>query len=561
MAAPMQIGLFAPAAPARMSVAAPERERRQPRPYQEAGIEAIREKLAADRSTLFVCPTGGGKTFVASTYIERHVPEAPVIWLAHREELVDQGIADLSAVVGEYVAKEKADARALGGRLVVASVQTLKGERLDDFRARYARPALIVVDEAHHAVAPSYRKILDAFPDAKVLGLTATPDRADERAMGQVFDSVAFVYEILDAIHDGYLCPVKRLKVNVDAIDLSGVGTVAGDLNQGQLDVVMSLEKVLHGIAEPLIREAGDRRTIVFSTSVENAHRMAEIINRYRPESARAVDGGTDFNLRRRTLADHKAGAYQFLCNVGVLTEGYDDPGVACVAIARPTKSRSLYAQMAGRGLRILDGKPDCLLLDFVGRNGAHKLATALDILGGKYDDEVVAKAREIADREDAGALPTHEALEMAAKEIAAAKAREAAKRARIKAKVDYRTEAVDPFALLHLKPRQDDYAERFGMTATEKQIAALKNAGVDVPENLSRIKASQLLGSVFKRRELGLATFKQLKTLSRYGVTDVNIGFRRASEMIDEIARNGWKLPANLNAREREPGEDDELY
>ena len=558
MTAAAQINLFAAPAPARLVISAPAGgggvPPRTPRPYQERGITAIKDKLTGDRSTLFVCPTGGGKTFVASTYIARHVPMAPVIWLAHREELVDQGIADLGEVVGEFVAKEKADARAIGGRLVVASVQTLKGDRLDDFKARYARPGLIVVDEAHHAVAPSYRKILDAFPDAKVLGLTATPDRADERAMGQVFDSVAFVYEILDAINDGYLCPVVRLRVNIDAIDLSGVGTVAGDLNQGELDAAMSVEEVLHGIAGPLLKEAGDRRTILFSTSVENAHRMAEILNRYRPECARAVDGGTDTDRRRRILADHKAGRYQFLCNVGVLTEGYDDPGVACVAIARPTKSRSLYAQMAGRGLRILEGKRDCLLLDFVGKNGAHKLATALDILGGKYDEATVAKAKEISDRAD-GAMPVQKALELAAKEIEAAKAREAAKRARIKGRVSYRTEAVDPFAVLHVRPLVDDYSARFGMTATEKQIAALQKAGVEVPEDLSRARASQLIGSVFKRRDLGLATFKQLALLRRYGLTDVNISIGRAKETIDAIKANGWRLPANLNARE--PGQD----
>ena len=560
MSAAAQIGLFAPAAPARMTVSASERERRIPRPFQETAIANVRDRLAENRSTLLVLPTGTGKTFTASTYIARHAPAAPVIWLAHREELVDQGIRDLSTVVGEFVAKEKAEARALGGRLVVASVQTLKGDRLDDFKARYARPALIVVDEAHHAVAPSYRKILEAFPDAKVLGLTATPDRADERAMGQVFDSVAYVYEILDAINDGFLCPVLRQRVLVDAIDLSAVGTVAGDFNQGQLDTVMSLEKVLHGIAEPLLKEVGDRRTILFSTSVENAHRMAEIINRYRPEAARAVDGETDQDQRRRILADHKAGAYQFLCNVGVLTEGYDDPGVACVAIARPTKSRSLYAQMAGRGLRILAGKKDCLLLDFVGRNGQHKLASALDILGGKYDDDVVAKAREIGDRED-GATPVQETLELAAKEIAAAKAREAAKRSRIKAKVNYRTEAVDPFDVLHVRPLPEDgNAARFGMTATEKQIAFLERAGVEIAEDMSRARASQLIGSVAKRRDLGLATFKQLKTLRRYGLTDINVGFKRASEMIQAIVDNGWKLPASFAPRE--VGSDDgELY
>ena len=543
----VQRSFFESAPPAPPSAPPPGRPRRTPRPYQEAGIAAISAKLAEHRSTLFVCPTGGGKTFVASTFIERHVPES-VLWLAHREELVDQGINDLQAVVGEFVAKEKADSYALGSRLVVATVQTLKGARLDDFASRFT-PGLIVVDEAHHAVAPSYRKIVDAFPDAKVLGLTATPDRSDERAMGQVFDSVAYVYEILDAINDGFLCPVMRQRVLVDAIDLSAVGTVAGDFNQGQLDTVMSLEKVLHGIAEPLLKEVGDRRTILFSTSVENAHRMAEIINRYRPDAARAVDGETDQDQRRRILADHKAGRYQFLCNVGVLTEGYDDPAVSCVAIARPTKSRSLYAQMAGRGLRILDGKKDCLLLDFVGRNGAHKLATALDILGGKYDDDVVAKAREIGDRED-GAMPVQETLELAAKEIAAAKAREAAKRSRIKAKVNYRTQMVDPFDVLHIKADDDrEYAERFGMTASEKQIAALQSSGIEIDPGMSRRAASQLLGSVFMRRQKGLATFKQLKILKKYGVTNINVSFDRASKVIDAIASNRWQPlhPATL--------------
>lgn len=554
MSAAAQIGLFAAAAPVRMTPTAPERERRQPRPVQEQAIAAVREKLAEHRSTLLVLPTGVGKTFTASTFIGRHVPAAPVIWLAHREELVDQGISDLADVVGEFVAKEKAERRAEGGRLVVASVQTLKGDRLDDFKARYARPGLIVVDEAHHAVAPSYRKILDAFPDAKVLGLTATPDRADERAMGQVFDSVAFVYEIRDAINDGYLCPIRIARVQVDAIDLRAVKTVAGDLNQGELDAVMSAEEALHGVVRPTLELAGNRRTIIFTTSVNNAHRMAEIFNRYRPESARAVDGGTDQDQRRRILTDHKAGAYQFLCNVGVLTEGYDDPGVSCIAMARPTKSRALYAQCAGRGLRILPGKADCLLLDFVGNSGKHALASALDILAGKYDEATIAKARELVD-EAGGGLLADEALERAAKMLEEQKAREAARRARVKGQVSYRTEAVDPFAILHLKPLVDDYGARFGMTATEKQIAALQKAGVELPEGMSRVRASQLIGSVFKRRELGLATFKQLKTLSRFGVTDVNVGFKRASEMIDAIANNGWRLPANLNGRQ--PGED----
>ena len=466
------------------------------RPYQEAAVIAIGEKLTEYRSTLLVMPTGTGKTRTFSAIA--HIEPGPVLVLAHREELIDQGRADLKRYTGEAVAVEKAEREAMGTRIVVASVQTLKGPRLEEFAQRHC-PRLIIVDEAHHAVAPSYRAILDAFPDAKVLGVTATPDRADERAMGQVFDSVAFVYEIQQAIAEGYLCPIRVQRVLVDAIDLRAVRKVAGDFNQGELDIVMSAEEVLHGVVKPTLELAGKRRTIVFTTSVENAHRMAEIFNRYSPDSARAVDGGTETDRRRQILADHKAGRYQFLCNVGVLTEGYDDPSVSCVAMARPTTSRALYAQCAGRGLRILPGKADCLLLDFVGNSGAHSLASALDILAGNFDEPTVAKAREIAEREPG--VRADEALRRAGEEIEEAKRREAERRAHIKGSVKHRTEIVlDPFAILHLKnPDNDGWDDRFGMDATEKQRATLSKWGVDLPPKLSRSAASRLIGTAIQ--------------------------------------------------------------
>jgi superfamily II DNA or RNA helicase len=551
-----QLGIFDAAPPRRLGL-----ELLPPRPYQDRAIAAIAEKLAENRSTLMVAPTGSGKTFMFSNYVRLH-ERGPVLVLAHREELIDQGRRDLERYTGELVAIEKADRRASGCRIVMASVQTLKGDRLASF-ARDHEPRLVIVDEAHHAVAPSYRAILDAFPNAKVLGVTATPDRADERAMGQVFDSVAFVYEISDAIREGYLCQIRVQRVLVDAIDLRAVKTVAGDLNQGQLDAVMSAEEALHGVVKPTVELAGNRRTIVFTTSVDNAHRMAEIFNRYAPQSARAVDGETESSERARILSDHKSGAYQFLVNVGVLTEGYDDPAVSCVAMARPTKSRALYAQCAGRGLRIFPGKADCLLLDFAGNSGSHSLASGLDILAGKYDDEVVAKAREIADREG-GAVLAEDALERAAKEIAEAKEREAAKRARVKGKVAYRTQAVtNPFEVLHVKdPANDAWADRFATPASEAQMAVLGKFGMEMPTGCTKAQASKLIGTAIKRRELGLATFKQVKTLSKYAVNALNISFERASKVIDAIAGNGWKAlpPDRLSAlTSRTPGE--ELY
>lgn len=526
------------------------------RPYQEEAVARALGRLGECRSTLVVMPTGTGKTRVGSAVVQRF--GGNVLWLAHREELIDQGRADLERYTGQRPGKEKADVRArAGAELVVGSVQTLKGARLEEFAGR-VQPGLIVIDEAHHAVSPSYKAIVAAFPDAKVLGLTATPDRADERAMGQVFESVAFVYEILQAIKDGFLCRYRWKRVQVDAIDLTGVASVAGDFNQGELDAVMSVEKVLHGIVRPTIEHAEGRRTIMFCTSVENAHRMAEVFNRYKPASAQAIDGETPIDQRRRILQAHKNGEYQFLCNVGVLTEGYDDPAVSCIGMARPTKSRALYAQMAGRGFRIAPGKENLLVLDFVGNSGRHSLVNAADILDGKWDDEVSAKGRELAEADDT--LDAVEAMERAA-ELVQAQRTEDARRAKIKANVRARVQEVDPFAVFHIAHEAGEAdEERFGVAPTEKQLAMLSRGGVDVAQVKTRAQASKLIGTMISRREHDLASFKQLRTLQRYGITKINIGFRRASQVIDAIAANGWKnlQPERIDALlAREPGDE----
>ncbi|HET6279432.1 MAG TPA: DEAD/DEAH box helicase, partial [Polyangia bacterium] len=336
------------------------------RPYQVEAVQAIQDALKLTRSTLLVMATGLGKTQVFGAVTAAWPKPGRVLVLAHRDELLDQARRRLQQMTGEYVDLEQAEFRASGARIVVGSVQTLsRPKRLE----RFPQDAfeLVIVDEAHHAIAATYRRVLKWFEHAKVLGVTATPDRQDEQGMHNVFESVAYKREIEDGIKDGFLCPIRVTQIQVDKIELSAVRTTAGDLNQGDLDAVMSTEEVLHGVVDPTMKEAGDRRTIVFTTSVANAHRMAEIFNRYRIGCAQAVDGETATDKRRAILAGHKRGDFQFLVNVGVLTEGYDDPGVACVAMARPTKSRALYAQCAGRGLRIAPGKADCLLLDFVG--------------------------------------------------------------------------------------------------------------------------------------------------------------------------------------------------
>jgi superfamily II DNA or RNA helicase len=532
-----QGALFEPRTPA------PTRDAVVLRPYQVEAVRRIQEEFKGNQSTLLVMATGTGKTATFSDVIDK--TDGRVLVLAHRDELVQQAVSRIERQTGRRVGIEKADLFAsTRDDVVVASVQTLYQEkRLSRFPVDSF--ALVVADEAHHYVAPSFRRVLDYF-EAKVLGVTATPDRADRLAMGQVFDSVAYVYDIEDAIGDGFLCPIRATSVLIESMSLADVKTVAGDLNQGDLDAVMSAEKVLHGVAKPTVELAGDRRTLVFSTSVQNAHRLAEVFCRYKPESARAVDGSMDMDLRRQILADHKAGRFQYLVNVGIATEGYDDPAIACVAMGRPTKSRALYTQMVGRGTRILPGKSDLLVLDFVGNAGKHSLVSAVDVLAGKYSDEVVAKAKEIVEREPG--IAASEALAAAEAQVAREKeAQEAAERRRAaRAKVAYRTQNVNPFAIFNVQDPAQQYGGQFGgKPASDKQLALLAKRKVPVPDNCTSQQASRLIGAMFQRQERGLCTFGQMKTLQRYGYDTSEMSFEKASATMDALAKNGWqRLP-----------------
>ncbi len=499
----------------------------------------------------FTVTHNSGKTRVMTELAQRRKKDK-ILVLAHRDELLQQAVERFGRDCDETVGLDKAEDFAGDQRIVVGSVQTVSmPARLERFDPQ--RFDLVMIDEAHHSPSATYRRVVDYFGDAKVLGVTATPDRADEKAMGQVFDSVAFLYEIEDAINDGYLCDVRCSRIEIAGIDLSNVKTVAGDLNQGELDAVMAVEEVLLGVADATIREAGNRRTLLFTTSVANADKLAEILNRHRDGCARAVNGKTEIDERRGILKAHQAGDYQFLCNVGIATEGYDDPSISCVAIARPTKSRALYTQMCGRGLRIFDGKPDCLLIDYVGNSGRHKLASALDVLGGRYTEEEEELAQKIVEKNPG--MKARDAIDEAHAQAEREKA-ELEKIARlkaIKAKAIYSKQDVNPFGIFHLDvQREQELAERFGgKIASDKQIACLQKFKIPVPAGCTSQLASKLIGTAITRRQKDLASFGQLKTLQKYGVNDINISFKHASTVIDAIAQNQWRpLPfANLDA------------
>ncbi len=507
------------------------------RDYQRTAVNNVLREFETRQSTLIVMPTGTGKTQTFGA-LAKHWQRGRVLVLSHRDELIEQARKRLAIMTGEFVDVEQGKFRSQGARLVSGSVQTLcRLPRLSKFAPDYF--GLIIVDEAHHVVAPTYKRVLRYFPGAYKLGVTATPDRGDAIALEMMFQSVAFMYELQQAIDDGWLVPVDVKTVTVGAIDLSAVRTVAGDFNQGQLDAVMSSEEALHGIVRPTLEQSGDRRTIIFTTSVDNAHRMAEIFNRYKPNSARALDGETEFGLRRDILRGHKAGEFQYLVNVGVLTEGYDDPAVACIVMGRPTKSRALAAQMIGRGLRLYPGKASCLVLDFKGTS-RHSLAISpANVLAGRWPAEVVERAKDILAKATAP-MAVDAAFKAAAAAIQAAKDAEVARRARITAsKVEYHVATVDPFRLMGLS---GDFEEpSLSQPPSPGQVDVLTKLGIDL-KGMTKGKASKLIAQAAIRRQKNLATFKQSKTLSKYGVDGSRMYFATASRVIDAIVANGWR-------------------
>lgn len=546
------------------------------RDYQSRAADSVMESFKESATALVVMPTGTGKTILFSEIIRRFHPRRAIV-LAHREELIFQAKHKIQSVTGLNVDVEMAYFHAetrnhllSSPDVIVSTIQTQtagnNGGRMQKFNP--ADFGLVIVDEGHHATAGSYRKVIDYYrenPLLKVLGVTATPDRADEEALGQVYETVAFDYEILDAIRDGWLVPINQQMVEVHGLDFSSVKTTAGDLNGGDLAEVMEYESNLHGIADPTIAIAGERRTLVFAASVAHAERLCEIFNRHKPGCAAWVCGKTDKDDRRRVLSDFASGAVQFVVNVGVLTEGFDDPGVECIAMARPTKSRSLYAQMAGRATRPLPGvvdghekdtpeqrcaailasrKPSCLIIDFVGNAGRHKLMTTADILGGNVSDEVSARAAKMA-REAGAPVRMDTALEMAEEEIKAEQEKrkqlEEARRARLLAKAQYSSQTIDPFDAFGITPQRDRGWD-VGKQLTEKQTALLLKQGID-PTGMNYAAAKQLLNELFRRWDKKLCTFKQQKLLRKHGYTG-EYTMDEARTLIDRIAANGWRRP-----------------
>ena len=516
------------------------------RPYQQEAKEAVFEQWDNGiRKTLLVLPTGCGKTIVFAKVTEDCVRKGDrVLILAHRGELLDQAADKLKKTTGLNSAVEKAENYCLGSwfRVVVGSVQTLMREkRLGQFPEDYFNT--IIIDEAHHCISDSYQKVLKHFPDAHVLGVTATPDRGDMRNLGQYFESLAYEYTLPKAIKEGYLTPIKALTIPLK-IDMSGVSVQAGDFKAS--DIGTALDPYLEGIAQEMQKYCADKKTVVFLPLVKTSQKFRDVLNNYGFQAAE-ING--DSQDRAEILADFESGKYNVLCNSMLLTEGWDCPSVDCVVVLRPTKVRSLYCQMVGRGTRLSPGKEHLLLLDFLWHTERHELCHPASLI---CDNEEVAQKMTENLKEAAGCpVDIEEAEKTASEDVVAQREESLAKQlAEMKRR---KKKLVDPLQFEMSIQAEDlsGYVPAFGWEMgppSDKQKATLEKLGI-LPDQIENAgKAAKLLDRLDKRRNEGLTTPKQIRFLEGRGFQHVGTWqFDTAKKLIDRIAANGWRVPSDI--------------
>jgi superfamily II DNA or RNA helicase len=356
------------------------------KPHQVAARAAVFKKLAAGVSTMLCAlPTGTGKTCFA---VDVSRAFGRTLFVVHREELIRQTVATVERVNPDcqigYVVQGRHE---IDPPFVVGMVQTLHN-RLHKIPADHFD--LVVIDEAHHSSARTWREVAEHFTPKLRLGLSATPERLDGSDLSHLFSEVAFEMKLAEAVESGYL--VKPLaRQCLTACSLSGVRTVGGDLNEGDLAIAVDVLERNQFIVSKYQQHAPGRRAIAFAVNILHSKHIAEEFNAAGIAADWIAGNSPD---RAEKLARFAAGEIKVLASCMVLTEGFDDPGVDCVLLGRPTKSRPLFAQMIGRGLRLHPGKENCVALDFTDNCGRHQLASAWRFLGYTQqpaDDEVLS--------------------------------------------------------------------------------------------------------------------------------------------------------------------------
>jgi len=503
------------------------------RGYQREAVASVFKSWQQFDRSLGVAPTGSGKTIIFAEITEQQQPFGRTLILAHRDELIDQAIDKLRVFKGLFAAKEKAENRAdLDAGIVVASVQTLaRSKRLERFPSDHFDTT--IVDEAHHALAETYQRIFRHLHSQKILGVTATPDRGDTRDLGRFFQDIAFEIGLVDLIRAGFLCPIKVRTVPVK-IDISNVSTRAGDFSEEEL--AEALEPVLEKIAEAVTAYAAKRKTLIFVPLIRIATQFADIL-RARGLAAEMICGNcTD---RAEKLARFSNGETQILVNAMLLGEGYDEPSIDCVIVLRPTKIRSFYAQMVGRGTRIHPSKEHLLLLDFLWISRQHNLARPAQLISHDENEQAAIEtvlleseqSGEDAEGDLVGALDESRERSLARQILAQKK---------LKGEVHDLLDIID-LCVAYKAPELEHYGPTMywhTREITDGQVQILARHRVDLSCVQDRGHASAIIDTIVRYHESLPATPKQLGFLRYLGYRGETATLSKpaASRLIGEL-------------------------
>jgi superfamily II DNA or RNA helicase len=491
------------------------------RPYQHEFVDLTLGHLVECDRVLAVMSTGGGKTPCAGEIIRRTLDQGPCLFIADAQELVRQAADKIGAWTGLIPQVEMADAHAQpGDRLVVGSTQTLC-RRLDRWPRDYFK--LIVVDEAHrNTLGGMAQKVLGHFASAQVVGITATPFRSDKQQLGTFYQTVTCEIGLVRLIREGWLSRILIRSVPA-GIDLTQVRTVAGDYRED--DLGQAIEPHLFRCAEILAEHAPRRRTVVFLPLIDTSRKFVAACQSLGLRAVH-VDGNdrAGLDLFRSRQAD-------IIANAQLLSTGWDQPDVDCVMVLRPTKSLVLYSQMIGRGTRICEGKDHLLVLDPLFLSDSMDLIRPARLLA--HTPAEAQALQEVLDDEDA--LDLLDASERAASQRRQRLAEELAARAHR----NQRTVDALEFALSLGEAELADYEPETAwenQPPTGPQVELLARAGFDLSRIMGKGHASKLIDLLFRRRDLGLATPKQVRWLTRFNHPSPHLAtFEEASAYLDQ--------------------------
>lgn len=551
------------------------------RDYQLMAHDSIFECWVDKSSTLLHLATGLGKTVVSGEVARSVVADhGRFLWMVHRETLATQAVKAFSEICPRAkVGVEMSDSRAQltgpwAADIVVASKDSISQKRrLERYPKDYFTK--IGVDEAHHYIEANstYERPISYFEKSELLGVTATITRADGKKLGSKFKSMAMSYGIVPGIRDGWLVPIVQEFVTVSGYDTSKVSvTGSGDFDPAELAAIMEQEKTCHALASAAIKysnyknQYSDRRqTLIFAASIDHSKKVAEILNRHNRQNGTGAAASIDSRTNkpdevRAIINSYLRKEIRYLCNYGILTEGFDAPETQIVVIGRPTPNASLYAQMVGRGTRPLteivpflnasgtpdarrelirrSRKPSCMIVDLVGvsRLKIEGQATVADLMQDEYSDEEIERAKFNIMQQGGRGIIDAELLK--AREQLASEAM--AKRASIIVEVELQSSAVDPLGVTGVSEQK--MAGFFsGRPATDPQKNLLtERLGVNraEAEKLTRGRAQSLITALIERERKGLANYGQSKVLRALGKDPRDVTFQEAKKILEDHER-----------------------